>query len=294
MTVKGGGWIPISKFFLKDLPKNRPYTKLEAAYSLQIDYDKGNKVSVMGYSELWQWSRKRVYRFLKQMNVEITYPEDTKKKQNQKGFLGVQIPTQIRDRYGADTGQIRLIDNKYLEDERDRYGADTGQIRGRSGSTTIDTKILDTKTNNKTFLSDSDEYRLSELLFSLILKNNPKAKKPNLQTWSKNIDLMFRVDKRTAEDIEKVIRWCQSDTFWQSNILSTKKLREKFDQLLVKMKTKQQIKEKVLSFEDIENYKQAKYYLDKHGYDSFVRYCNRSYLNHNEVQLWIEKHSTQR
>jgi hypothetical protein len=73
------------------------------------------------------------------------------------------------------------------------------------------------------------------LLFSLILKNNPKAKKPNLQTWSKNIDLMLRVDKRTAEDIEKVIRWCQSDTFWQSNILSTKKLREKFDQLFIKM-----------------------------------------------------------
>ena len=46
---------------------------------------------------------------------------------------------------------------------------------------------------------------------------------------------MLRIDKRTPEEIEEVIRWCQNDSFWQANILSTKKLREKFDQLAIKM-----------------------------------------------------------
>jgi len=28
-----------------------------------------------------------------------------------------------------------------------------------------------------------------------------------------------------------LIRWCQRDNFWKSNILSTQKLREKYEQL---------------------------------------------------------------
>lgn len=96
---------------------------------------------------------------------------------------------------------------------------------------------LTTNNNNRTkdFLSDSIEVRLSELLLEKILSRNPGHKKPNLQTWAKDIDLMIRLDKRTAEDIRRVIEWCQTDSFWQSNILSTAKLRKQFDQLWLKM-----------------------------------------------------------
>jgi 5-bromo-4-chloroindolyl phosphate hydrolysis protein len=49
---------------------------------------------------------------------------------------------------------------------------------------------------------------------------------------------MLRIDKRTPDEIEAVIRFCQADDFWCSNILSTKKLREKFTALLAKMNGK--------------------------------------------------------
>jgi len=101
-------------------------------------------------------------------------------------------------------------------------------------STSIDTTINNSSINK--FTSDSDEVRLSELLYDLILANNPKHKKPNIQTWAKYIDLAIRRDNRTPDDIEAVIRWAQSDHFWWSNILSTKKLREQFDALYSKMK----------------------------------------------------------
>lgn len=92
------------------------------------------------------------------------------------------------------------------------------------------------KQNNiKTFSSDSDEYRLSVLLYEFMKLNNPNVKKADLQSWSKNIDLMIRVDKKNPKDIERVIAWCQKDSFWKSNILSTGKLRDKYDQLFVKM-----------------------------------------------------------
>jgi hypothetical protein len=88
---------------------------------------------------------------------------------------------------------------------------------------------------NKTFSSDSVEVRLSELLFEKILSRNPNHKKPNIRMWAKEIDFMIRIDNRAPEEIRAVIEWCQADTFWQNNVLSTAKLRSNFDQLRLKM-----------------------------------------------------------
>lgn len=89
------------------------------------------------------------------------------------------------------------------------------------------------------FAADSQEYRLAKLLRDRILDNLPTAKVPNdgeprMQSWCKEMDLMLRVDKRDPAEIEELIDWCQRDSFWRSNILSPKKLREKYDQLALK------------------------------------------------------------
>jgi hypothetical protein len=93
----------------------------------------------------------------------------------------------------------------------------------------------DKKKELKHFVDTSDEVRLSQKLLNLILEKNQNHKKPDIQSWARHVDLMLRVDKRQVEQIETVIDWCQADSFWQNNILSTKKLREKFDQLFLKM-----------------------------------------------------------
>lgn len=103
------------------------------------------------------------------------------------------------------------------------------------------------------FVETSNEYRLAKYLFELIRKNNPTHKEPNLQFWAKHIDYMIRIDKRKVEDIEAMIRWCQQDDFWYKNILSTKKLRERYDQLYPQMKPRSQnyaeeLKGKILDF----------------------------------------------
>lgn len=99
------------------------------------------------------------------------------------------------------------------------------------------------------FLSDSIEFRLASYLFKFILRRNSNHKKPNLQNWAEHINLMIRVDKRDPKDIKQIIKWCQEDTpdkqpegqwkGWANNILSTKKLREKYDKLFVKMQESQ-------------------------------------------------------
>jgi len=77
---------------------------------------------------------------------------------------------------------------------------------------------------------------LSRLLSDKIKENLTSFKEPNITSWARDIEKMRRIDKRTPEQIKFVIEWCQKNKFWQANILSTKKLREKFDTLVAQIK----------------------------------------------------------
>jgi phage replication O-like protein O len=87
----------------------------------------------------------------------------------------------------------------------------------------------------KNFDEESEEYKLAKLLQDLILERRPTCKKENLSSWAEHIDKMIRLDNRSIAEIEEIIHWCQQDSFWQNNILSTNKLRKQFDQMALKM-----------------------------------------------------------
>lgn len=69
---------------------------------------------------------------------------------------------------------------------------------------------------------------LAKYLYQLIKRNNQYAKEPNYQTWANDIRLMHESDGIEYSVIKNCISWCQQDSFWSINILSAKKLREKF------------------------------------------------------------------
>jgi hypothetical protein len=81
----------------------------------------------------------------------------------------------------------------------------------------------------------ADAWRLGALLLNLILEGKPDFRKPSLESWAGDIDRMIRLDGRSVERIEAVIRWCRRDPFWSSNILSAAKLRKHFDRLELEM-----------------------------------------------------------
>lgn len=82
----------------------------------------------------------------------------------------------------------------------------------------------------------SVHYQLANLLYEKILIDDPSFKKPNLQNWADHIRLMMERDERTEEQIKYLIEWSQNNSFWKSNILSTKKLREKATTLIRQIK----------------------------------------------------------
>ena len=57
---------------------------------------------------------------------------------------------------------------------------------------------------------------------------------PDTQKWANDIRLMHERDARSYDDIKRIIEWCQQDSFWQNNILSTSKLRKQFGKLIDK------------------------------------------------------------
>lgn len=126
---------------------------------------------------------------------------------------------------------------------------------------------INTSCQKNKFSDDSIPIILSKRLFNLMLKNNPNAKEPNWQTWARSIDLAIRVDKRTAEQLEKVIDWCQKDGFWHSNILSTSKLRDKFDRLVLDMNKKDRPTYQNQKPSQRNNFEQREY--DDEYYDNF-------------------------
>lgn len=55
--------------------------------------------------------------------------------------------------------------------------------------------------------------------------------------WSKHVDAALRLDGRTPDQLRRVIDYAhrnRADLFWRANLLSGKKLRERFDQIWIK------------------------------------------------------------
>lgn len=71
---------------------------------------------------------------------------------------------------------------------------------------------------------------LCDLLADLVESNG--SKRPTVTTkWHDAARLMLDRDKRDPQQAAELIQWAQANTFWQSNVLSMVKFRDKYDTL---------------------------------------------------------------
>jgi hypothetical protein len=246
--LKHGNWVPLSKAYVRFLPKNRPYTKMEAGYSLQVNYDNKSIVTLSGLSGLFGWSRNKVRLFFDEVGIEIVYPEETQKKQNQKG----QIKRQIKDRSDFEKGQIRFIDSSPLNEQKDRSVEKKGQIKDRSKDTYIEPIIitnLDPKELSEKKPPNPKREFTNEVkdLYSLFCNTYSETlgdffKKPDKQqqtTWMNTLRLMIERDKHPVPQIENVIKFAaeQYNGFLNGQefafqVLAPTSLRKKYQKML--------------------------------------------------------------
>ncbi|MGM0137631.1 hypothetical protein IGI65_000033 [Enterococcus sp. DIV0755b] len=102
-------------------------------------------------------------------------------------------------------------------------------IKNIKNDKNVKNKTLSSQTRKKRIYDlDSNYYQLAERLFKQICQNQ-EIKQPNLNRWADDIRKMIEIDKRTEDQVSRMIDWSQANSFWAANILSAKKLREKYD-----------------------------------------------------------------
>ena len=93
-----------------------------------------------------------------------------------------------------------------------------------------DNKTSSSKRKARVYDPSSIYYILAERLFKQICQNQ-EIKTPDLNRWADDIRKMIEIDKRTEDQVRGMIDWATANDFWSANILSARKLREKYDVL---------------------------------------------------------------
>jgi phage replication O-like protein O len=94
-----------------------------------------------------------------------------------------------------------------------------------------------------TYSEDSRYFQMAVYFHNKIMEHAAKnsvdhlVKNAPMQKWADVFRKIVELDKRDTKELKQIIDWCTADTFWQTNILSPANLREKYVQLVMKMKT---------------------------------------------------------
>ena len=172
--------------------------------------------------------------FNERLDAEISKRESFVESRQNNGKKGGRPPKQETDRFSVGLPKENLRENENenrdeIESEGDvETGSDTPRAKKKSESP-------------KTFSPDEKAYKAAAYLDRRIRERLPSQKPADerrLQSWAGAFDKCNRLDGQSWENIARVLKFSQDDQFWQNNILSGTKFREKFLQLLAKMQSK--------------------------------------------------------
>jgi len=149
-------------------------------------------------------------------------------------FTACDLPTRFNRRGLTDADNHTLLSTNVLNTNKQNtnkeYIIDDDFINQE--------KEINKSTSINIFNNESFEILIVNAFVLKLKELYPNIKEPNVNSWAKEIDKMIRIDKRSEQDIKDVLNFATNDSFWQSNILSTAKLRKHFDRLYIQMNQK--------------------------------------------------------
>ncbi len=190
------------------------------------------RASLRYLAKAWLWSVDSVFRFLRNLEAAEMLRRPDHQTDHQTDHLGEHFIICNYSTYNPTSNNGPITDPN-SNPIKVKEGLNTGKNKGKGkASSPAGADLVDS-------LPSVESFRLSELLRREIQVRDPNAraaKLPEATRWAPDIDKLMRIDGRAAEEVEAVIMWCQKDPFWSANILSGRKLREKFDTLIGQMK----------------------------------------------------------
>lgn len=182
---------------------------------------RGSTIWSMGDMEKhWGWSNKKVKRFLLCLEGDRML---SMKSTTKKTYLTV---INYEKYQGSDIDKAPPM----------HHGSTTEAFQKHTNNNELIITNKKPSSPKRVYDESSIPYRTANYLFTNILKFKPDLKQPNLQVWSEDMRKLVEVDKRDPKEIGRVIEWVTTNDFWQVNILSASKLREKWDMVTAKMK----------------------------------------------------------
>lgn len=192
--------------------------------------------SELTLSRTWKWSRGKVRRFLKNLEndsmivVESGHLTSVITICNYSTFQGGDTTDGTTDGTSVGTTDGQQTDNR-------RYtNNNVNKENNVNNDKEINTSTIVKPIAKKKF--NDNDIQFAEWFYSGLMTINPNHKKPNFESsgWADAVRLMREQDNRTYDEMGSLFTWVIQDNFWRSNILTPKKLREKWDALTIKSK----------------------------------------------------------
>lgn len=120
---------------------------------------------------------------------------------------------------------------------------------GTSNKDIKDIKKINNTRQRKKYDEGSTYLKMATYFYSRVEKVASEAgiahliKKSNMQSWADDMRKLIEIDGVDKHLVKDVMDWVTQDSFWKTNVLSARKLREKFMELAIKMKAQQQPKQ---------------------------------------------------
>jgi uncharacterized protein YdaU (DUF1376 family) len=169
----------------------------------------------------------------KRLDVERTKQEEWRRKSAEGGRLSAhkrKHPKDISNIQGGSTTVPRVVQPK--------VNSAVCSLQSASADNNTSPKSPSGADAVSNFLPPVEAFQLAEKLKAAIVARDPKAaaaKMDDVGAWAKEVNQILK-HGRTVAEVGAVIVWCQAPgNFWNGNILSGKKLREKFDTLYAQM-----------------------------------------------------------
>jgi hypothetical protein len=174
-----------------------------------------------------------------------------------RAFLNGGLTESARSRRGGGTPEACNLDGGGVLGSGSGFGSGFGSGKTTSSQekATCDNrnhpKKLSKKNQPKESQDSEEATRLAELLLVRVganlkrlnvnskLLDSKNQQQASVERWVPDIELMLRLDGYSEAEVRALIEWAQADSFWWKNIRSGRKLREKAEELSLRMKDEQ-------------------------------------------------------
>lgn len=232
------GWFSIERdIFEHWIKPTKPFSKFEAWINL-IGMANHAEAKIVIKGQLIQIKRGQQARSMVTLSKDWGWSRDKVKR-----FCDVLVSDSMIHIETSHLTSVISICN--YNEKQANTAADKAANEASNGQQTGSRQVTNNNVNNennenkvvkkKKYTFSDDDMRCAEYIFKLIKDMDPDHQSPNFDSWANTVRLMVKANELSHKEICEVFKWANNDSFWQTNVLSPSKLRDKFSELRLKM-----------------------------------------------------------